>query len=350
MKEKRPKNDIRTRKIAGLASLILLYCILNRPNPARKYLNSNTDISAECSRRSTGRHAYLIIAHNKLTQLELLMQLLDDKQNDIYVMMDKKTGSIPLKAFQSGLTFSNLTFTERISITWGTYSLVNAELILLKSATQKHYDYYHLLSGSDLPLKAQHTIHHFFKAHYGENFIIPGCSLNRCFRERLDYYHLFPQYVYSRNHHRFSHTLKWINKKLVLLQKAFGVSRLKKDAGLFYKGRQWFSITDCFARFVLQKRDFIEHFFKYTIVPDEEFIQTILMNSPFRDTLSSIDVRLIDWKHPSYGGVPRIWTVDDYTTLMNTDRLFGRKFDIDREPILLRAISNAIRKNQSTIQ
>ena len=46
---------------------------------------------------------------------------------------------------------------------WGSYSLVECELFLLRQATKnRKYDYYHLISGMDLPLKPQKEIHEIF--------------------------------------------------------------------------------------------------------------------------------------------------------------------------------------------
>ena len=41
------------------------------------------------------KHAFLIIAHNKFNQLQLLLNLLDDERNDIYVHIDKKVKDLP---------------------------------------------------------------------------------------------------------------------------------------------------------------------------------------------------------------------------------------------------------------
>lgn len=37
------------------------------------------------------KHAYLIIAHSNLKQLQQLLLLLDDPRNDIYIHIDKKS-------------------------------------------------------------------------------------------------------------------------------------------------------------------------------------------------------------------------------------------------------------------
>lgn len=38
------------------------------------------------------KHAYMIIAHNEFDLLEILVRLLDDPRNDIYVHIDAKQG------------------------------------------------------------------------------------------------------------------------------------------------------------------------------------------------------------------------------------------------------------------
>ena len=42
---------------------------------------------------------------------------------------------------------SNLYFTSRISVNWGGESQIRCELLMLKEATVRQYDYYHLLTN-----------------------------------------------------------------------------------------------------------------------------------------------------------------------------------------------------------
>ena len=64
--------------------------------------------------------------------------------------------------------FSNIYHTRRIKVTWGGYSQIEAELILLEAATENgNYEHYHLLSGADLPIKNQEDIISFFEANHG---------------------------------------------------------------------------------------------------------------------------------------------------------------------------------------
>lgn len=119
------------------------------------------------------KHAYLIIAHNNSYILNRLLNLIDDKRNDIFIHIDKKTEK---KALLKGCDCpkkSNLFFCEnRIDTKWGHISLVETELILFETARQRgSYRYFHLLSGVDLPIKTQNYIHRFFEENDGTEFV-----------------------------------------------------------------------------------------------------------------------------------------------------------------------------------
>ena len=116
---------------------------------------------------NSGRHAYLIIAHNNFTQLQILLDLLDDERNDIYLHIDEKSKDVP--AFTTKR--SGLILVPRMNVMWGGHSQIQCELLLMETAGKGHYDYYHLLSGIDLPLKTQNQIHAFFREHGDKEYI-----------------------------------------------------------------------------------------------------------------------------------------------------------------------------------
>lgn len=67
--------------------------------------------------KATDKHAYLIIAHNDPYCFHKLISLLDDKRNDIYVHIDKKSD---INLFNNvKVKYSNIYFTNRIDVQWG---------------------------------------------------------------------------------------------------------------------------------------------------------------------------------------------------------------------------------------
>ncbi len=80
-----------------------------------------------------GKHACLIMAHNQFELLGKLLECIDHEQNDIFLHIDKKADFDEV-SLASHLSASKCYFTRRIKVTWGGYSQIAAELILLEKA------------------------------------------------------------------------------------------------------------------------------------------------------------------------------------------------------------------------
>lgn len=107
------------------------------------------------------KHAFLIIAHNEYPILEVLLSMLDDERNDIYLHIDKRAVALyqKIKGFKTRKAGFYL-IEKSIKVYWGDISLVKAEYLLFETALKNGtYVYYHLLSGTDLPIKSQDYIH-----------------------------------------------------------------------------------------------------------------------------------------------------------------------------------------------
>ena len=115
------------------------------------------------------KHAFLIMAHGEPEMLDVLLQLLDDERNDVFLHIDRKALSMRqhydhVKLHRAGFHLLQ----QPIAVYWGHTSQVEAELLLMRTALQHGpYAYYHLLSGNDLPVKTQDEIHNFFRENEG---------------------------------------------------------------------------------------------------------------------------------------------------------------------------------------
>ena len=285
----------------------------------------------------------MIIAHKLPNQLKLLVELLDDSRNDIFLLFDKNAETLFDKdELRRRVNHSSLFFVSSIKITWIAASQVFAEVFLLKKATAIGYQYYHLLSGVDLPLHYQNYIHSFSSRHFGENYIEYKCRLDQCHRERLDKYHFFQEYL-GRRPHKYREQIKRLNMKSLQIQDLLGVHRLGNDPSFFYNGANWFSITHCLAKFLLSKGRFISHYFKYSYCGDEELIQTLTAHSPLNATVSETEIRFIDWRR----GSPYTWRNKDFDELISSDKLFARKFDIMKYSDIVMRIYNSVKQENS---
>lgn len=274
------------------------------------------------------KHAYLIIAHDQEKLLCPLLRLLDDSRNDIYVHIDKKSENISQNLLRSNVHHSRIFFTQRINVKWGAYSQIKCELILLTEAVRNGpYEYYHLLSGADLPIKTQHEIHAFFDVHRGTEFIQfqrPVISEKK--KRRVQYYYVLQQLL-----QRKAGISAKFQEGTVRMQHVMGINRIRNSNLIFQMGSNWFSITEDCAEYILTQTDLIAKIFKNTKCCDELFIQTIVFNSKFKDQLydqtytdSLIgNERLIFWR----SGAPRDINIGDFQMIEESECLFARKFN-----------------------
>ena len=276
----------------------------------------------------------MIIAHNQFELLEKLILSLDDARNDIYIHIDAKVKNFNFEHFQSITKYSKVTFTtERVNITWGDFSQVKCEMLLLQTAVQNEskdnpYTYYHLLSGVDLPIKTSDEIHKFFDNHYGKEFIhYTSNKVEQSSVNRIKYYHLF-----RKKRNVFYKILAQIVLKF---EKFIGINRLKNLDIKVQKGCNWFSITDNLAKYVVCNLKKYEKIFSCSYCCDEIFIQTIVENSEFKNNLYMPNcnnnheacMRLIDWQR----GNPYVWRTVDYDLIKASPCMFARKFDMNTD-------------------
>ena len=281
------------------------------------------------------KHAYLIMAHTQPELLKVLMKMLDDERNDIYIHIDSKAKEFPIDEILSVTQKASCYVTERTDVTWGGYSQIHCEMVLLKEAVKTEHSYYHLLSGMDLPIKTQDEIHRFFEKYDGLEFVDEEFSeISEASLARVKYSHRFYGPAGS-----VKDLLGAVETKV---QKLFGVDRTKKYRDIqFQKGRNWFSITHGLAMLIVKKEPWIKEVFGKTVCGDELFLQTIARNSKFCDkicnsnTMPEIsDTRYIDWERGSNNN-PYVFRESDYEELQNAKGLFARKFDwnVDRQII-----------------
>lgn len=208
------------------------------------------------------KHAFLIMAHGSLPLLRVLLSMLDDERNDIFLHIDRKSdmldGAEPLVLSKARL----FVLEQRVDVRWGNLSQIKAEYVLFEEAL-KHgpYAYYHLLSGQDLPIKSQDYIHQFFEEHQGKEFV--GINHGEEFewdcRRKMMRYWLFTSLTRSK-YGALNAITRRLNKYLSMLLMPF-LHRQKMD---FAKGANWVSITQACVEYVVSKKPFVLKRFNYT--------------------------------------------------------------------------------------
>lgn len=288
------------------------------------------------------KHAYLIIANRNPNQLKMLLSVLDDSRNDIYLYIDNKSK----KEFPSkyNLNFSKVYLASSSDIYWGDYSLIQAELSLFRMARSNgRYEYYHLLSGLDLPLVNQDIIHDFFDKHLNKEFITYSTALTKeMLSTRLHKYHLRKSFrngtIFERAFHKIENNVysKVPTKKLEIEKINFGSN--------------WVSLDDELVNDLITHDNEIYNIFHSGYLVDELFIpvfinlhpkykRKIYYDRPVTDKPDEFqgNLRYINW----WDGSPYTWRDKDYDKLVYARKmghLFSRKFDENVDDKIIKRI------------
>ncbi|MFQ8630482.1 MAG: beta-1,6-N-acetylglucosaminyltransferase [Intestinibacter bartlettii] len=271
------------------------------------------------------KHAYLIMVHKNTYVLDKMLELIDDKRNDIYIHIDKKSKDFNKENILNVVKKSKLYFLESENVNWAAYSMVNVEIRLMEKANKnQRYMYYHLLSGNDMPLVSQDVIHNEMAKDSGIEYVSIGGNTDTWSKY---YYFLTETSLYRTNK-----IIKGISRiALVLPQKLFKVDRWKNTGYVSKWAYQWFSLTNECVEYILQNEKFIIKHFKNTHSPDETFLATMLYNSNEFNEKVRPSKRNIQFKD----GKPTVLKLKDFDRLIQSGDFFARKFDenIDKEII-----------------
>lgn len=285
------------------------------------------------------KHAFLIIAHNEYPVLEVLLSMLDDERNDIYLHIDKRADDLYQKARSFRMKKAGFhLLQDPMKVYWGDISQVEVEYFLFKVAlAHGPYAYYHLLSGTDLPIQSQDYIHAFFHQNAGKEFVgfWQDEAHQRDLERKVFRYYFFTKRLKDKGTLLHGVTA-FIRNILLGVQK---VIRFRREQTFeFKKGPNWVSITEEACKQIIYYESVIAKRMKYTLCPDEIFIQTLLWNSPFKARIYCPDdpdkgnMREIDWKR----GHPYVWQESDWEELKNSKKLFARKFHSTQMDIVYR--------------
>ena len=248
---------------------------------------------------------------------------MDYELNDIFLHVDRNSNLSKEDKIDiaSVVKKANIRYLKSHKVAWGGDSLMRIEISLLKEATKTIHRYYHLLSGSDLPLKPQTFIHRVLANDEHDYIALETNTVankTKNFQDRYRYYYMLQNRI-----GRYNKSLQKLQNRDLILQKKFNIDRTKKVKFEYVKGSQWFSITHKTAEYILSQYNEYKKYFLCSYVPDESFVQTIIKNSPIAINVVDDNLRLIDWQR----GKPYTFLKEDYNELINSDKLFARKFD-----------------------
>ena len=212
------------------------------------------------------KHAFLIIAHNEYPVLEVLLSMLDDERNDIYLHIDKRATELFQQIKKVKMQKAGFYLIENpIEVYWGDISQVQVEYLLFETAlSHGSYAYYHLLSGTDLPIKSQDYIHAFFQQNAGKEFVgfWQDAAHQRDLERKVFRYYFFTKRLKDKEH--LLHGITALIRNLILAVQKISHYR-RKQTFEFKKGGNWISITENAVKYLLQYKEIVLNRMKYTL-------------------------------------------------------------------------------------
>lgn len=259
-----------------------------------------------------------------------------------------------------------------IPVEWGDFSQVKMMLNAIEwITTHLKFDWLVLISGQDYPIQPLSQIERFLETTSYDGFItgVPlnkatpcgqvECSItnsagNPCPDCVTRYYYRY--YQASPNLTKMLKKVReYFCKRCALLQirSLPGKTKTKIMIGVrsflspfnsefeCYKGSSWFTLNhrclQYIRQFVLSSPGFVRYY-QRTLMPDESFFQTILLNNPSLKILND-NKRLISWQD-STSMSPEVLRIQDFDRIIVSGQHFARKFDLNIDAEILDMIDH----------
>lgn len=297
--------------------------------------------------------AYLISAYKDPHQLNRMINALYQGENTyFFVHIDAKSNQIEFENRLFPHLKENVIFTpNRYWIQWGGFNQVRyqQELLRICIKTQIDFDRVFILTGQDYPLYSNEEINNEFKNNPHKEYIV-GLDLTEV-QNQLNINKRFTVYHYFRDIKHCPYKLKKIFS---------GVSRnimtflpIRKKNYIIIDNQKWhiylsssyMCITFNLAKYIYHKLETevkLISYFKYSFVPEEMVIPTIIFNSSYRNNCSLYNKRTYNGlkylsaiTYFNYNEEIQTFTLANYDELLNSGKMFARKFSTGTSDLLM---------------
>ena len=268
------------------------------------------------------RIAYLILCHAHPEQLGRLCQQLDQNDACLYIHVDANTSATQFAQMQAVVP-AGARFITREHCRWGGFSLVSASLQLIRAALADECDYMVLLSAQDYPLKTAGQIAK--KLEQASGYIEFRRQPDPEFDIRYRYQNYHPELLKGTLAGRLLQKIQRPLHRAGLLKRS-----LPAPLQAIYSGSQWWCLSARACQALISFCDShpaVVKFFRSTLVPDEMFVQTILLHTFIAGELVNDSLHQLEWETGAWS--PRTFNLSDLPGLLTSPALFARKFSPD---------------------
>lgn len=222
---------------------------------------------------------------------------------------------------------------QQYSINWGGVRHLEAIILLMSHALQADdIAYYHIISGQDAIARYPK------ESELGEAILMNAQQVlpsDIITMRRLEQYNCFP------NADTRMLPVRAINKAIYGIQQLTSHTQTHiPNMSNAYKGVIWSSMPAAAMRFVVEYHNShpeYMRFLRHTLIPEEFFLQTIIMNSPFGTHVATTNSRYTDWTMRN-GSLPAYLDGSDIDAIRSGNYLFARKIDPSISSLLLQEL------------
>jgi hypothetical protein len=300
------------------------------------------------------RIAYLLLSHKYPEQLVRLVHRLNTERTSFFVHVDKKSNDEMYRQIVRRLGgLPNVYFLDRQKVYWGDFSHLTVQIKGMQEILNKGilFDYIIFLTGQDYPIKPNSWIENTLRKHKPnsniEGFALPDARWGyKGGLDRVENWHfrLFawrPTFPGERSFNSRIISLLWSAAVSLLPSKREFPQGFKPFGG----SAHWCLSRECaeyINEFVKRNHAFV-NFFKYVLLPEEIFFQTIILNSFLRSRVINRSLWHVDWS--ANLSHPAILYKTDFGELARSSCLFARKFDVTEDTDVLDMIDYNLLSN-----
>lgn len=277
------------------------------------------------------RKLYLFLVHDISHTLETSLDLLSENdENTILIHVDKNKNIDDFKYLER----KNIHFIdERVYVTWGGWSVVDATLKLLYASLDFDYEYCFLVSGDDLPIMTNDEVNNYLSIHNGVDYIHYQDSRDDLCDPDVRVFFKYRKFHFrkKKNIYEKIQTKLFSLFKNILFTNKLAIYQINKLNIKIFKGTQWFTLRKAtilkLFSYINENPSLID-VFKYSYCPDEIFFHSVLRKLDdirfYKNEGKMNDaLRYIDWRSgPDY---PKELDLYDINIIRGEEYFFARK-------------------------
>jgi hypothetical protein len=268
------------------------------------------------------RVAYIILAHSHPENVARLAIRLTESGGVAAVHYDLKSPAVEFAAIETGLKSTPAALlVPRIEVGWGQWSIVQATLNAIQAleATEIPFDYVHLMSGADYPIRPLSWFDRFLSKSAGKEFIeATNIRKGTWIKDGLEH----ERYQYRHIHNWQTDPIKF--------DRYWKRQQNRKQKREFLKGldpflgAQWWTLTwnTCRQARGWSETPGVRQFFETVWIPDEMFFQTYVGNNISSADIANSSVCLYQFDD---NGKPVVYYDDHLDYLTRQKFFFARK-------------------------